>query len=77
MASNGAVCLSKIHYLCLSSGILKQEENRWEDRETYIRLADTGSKDAEADKAYPSYWNILGIDRLSVRNYILYCMYNY
>lgn len=35
MVSYGTVYLSKIHYLCLSSGILKQEEKIWEDRKDY------------------------------------------
>lgn len=55
MASNGAICLSKIHYLRLSSGILKQEENIWEDRKDYIRWTNIAFElqRMQKDKAYP------------------------
>lgn len=40
MVSYSVVCLSKIPYLCFSSGILlKGGKSVWEDRKDYIRWA--------------------------------------
>ena len=63
--------MSKIHYLCFSSGILKKGgKSVWEDQKDYIHLADTGSvfpKMRKQTKLTLSFWNIPGTGRLSAK----------
>ena len=61
------VCLSKIHYLYSSSGILKQEYNAYvDDRKDYIHWANSAfarRKWLTRKKPILSSWNTLGTGR--------------
>ena len=63
--------MSKIHYLCFSSGILKKGgKSVWEDQKDYIHLADTGSVSPKMRKRIKltlSFWNIPGTGRSYAR----------
>ncbi len=53
---DGVVCLSKIHYLCFSSGILKKEEKAYGKTKKTIsvgQIPTSCSEGCRKDKAYP------------------------